>query len=626
MLPGDQSAFTAFGGFAPEGPADEAGWIRAIEGLLEREQPFLAYDFATRAAGQHPLSLDLGLLRVLALLRGHSTGTARLTLEELRPYLDDDLSLASRARLAAVHRLFWELEGKRDELREAQRLYRGLYEEVGSPDDAVEAAVLSLQLGEPETARQLVRPIVEHADPLACGQAHLILGHAGPAEMAFGEAARGWDRDYRPVVAALKRVQALSAAGVEVPEAVMRLLQPPRVVIFGGQPLDPAGVDEPLLPSSKLPALKQAIVETLDKLDARIGYSSAACGADILFIEALQERGGETHVVLPCALADFVEARVAYAGAEWVERFEKALAGATTVSYATKERYLGHTILLRYANTITVGMGWLRANLLLTEPELIVSWDYRSANQPGSPSDFMDHWPDIARLHLIELDELAETGTAVGFERPHLSMVVQPERVIRAMLFADVVGYSKLGEEYLPNFFKLLERVKALFDATGNEPDLIEAWGDALYVVMPTARALLTHAFRLREAFTRLDHRDLGLPLQLNIRIGLHAGPVFSGRHPVTGRRIFSGRQVNRAARIEPITMPGEVYGSQEFVSLLTAEENTVRHELQFGGSPYRPWYRAEYLGEVEMPKKHGRQPVYHLLPAAERANLTGER
>ncbi|HKJ76398.1 MAG TPA: hypothetical protein VKA64_04265, partial [Gammaproteobacteria bacterium] len=518
MPVGDQSDLTALPGFSVESPPDEAGWLETVEGLLDQEQPFLAYDLAVRGQQRYPTSLNLRLLQVLALLRGHSTAAALPIMEALEPELLGALPIPSQTRLAAIHRLIWELEGRRNALQEARRLYRKLYETTGHALDAVEAAALSLQLGDREAALRLSEAIRDNPDPLARGQARLILGDGEQARSAFEEARHTWGRDYRPVVAALKSVQALAAAGVDIPEAVTSLLRPPSVVIFGGQPLDPADSDEPVLPPAKLPALKEAIEDKLQVLDARIGYSSLACGADLLFVEALLERGGEAHIILPCTLEDFVEARVAYAGPEWVERFERALSRAATVTYATRERYLGHAILLRYANTITTGIGWLRAELLRTEPELLVAWDYRVSNQPGSASDFMDHWPDIARLHLIDLDELEATGPDTPLDRPRAGMTVQPERVIRAMLFADVVGFSTLGEEYLPNFLNLLERIRAFFDATGNQAELIEAWGDALYVVMPNARALLAHAFRLRDAFLNTDHRDLGLPEQLNVR------------------------------------------------------------------------------------------------------------
>jgi class 3 adenylate cyclase len=48
----------------------------------------------------------------------------------------------------------------------------------------------------------------------------------------------------------------------------------------------------------------------------------------------------------------------------------------------------------------------------------------------------------------------------------------------------------------------------------------------------------------------------------LNLRIGLHAGPVYSCIDPVTQRTNYIGAHVSRAARIEPITPVGQVYAS----------------------------------------------------------------
>ncbi len=60
----------------------------------------------------------------------------------------------------------------------------------------------------------------------------------------------------------------------------------------------------------------------------------------------------------------------------------------------------------------------------------------------------------------------------------------------------------------------------------------------------------------------------LGLPAELSLRIGLHAGPVYVGRDLITGARNFFGTHVSRAARIEPITPPGQVYASEAFAAL----------------------------------------------------------
>ncbi len=89
----------------------------------------------------------------------------------------------------------------------------------------------------------------------------------------------------------------------------------------------------------------------------------------------------------------------------------------------------------------------------------------------------------------------------------------------------------------------------------------------------------------------------LGLPADLTMRIGLHAGPVYLAREPVLGRVNYYGHHVNHAARIEPITTPGNVYASEQFAALITAE----------------PQDRIEcnYVGEIVLPKDFGSHPIY---------------
>lgn len=48
-----------------------------------------------------------------------------------------------------------------------------------------------------------------------------------------------------------------------------------------------------------------AIQEHLEDLNATLGYSSVACGSDILFAEEMLKRGAELHVVLPFDKSDF---------------------------------------------------------------------------------------------------------------------------------------------------------------------------------------------------------------------------------------------------------------------------------------------------------------------------------
>jgi class 3 adenylate cyclase len=124
-------------------------------------------------------------------------------------------------------------------------------------------------------------------------------------------------------------------------------------------------------------------------------------------------------------------------------------------------------------------------------------------------------------------------------------------------------------------------------------------WGDGLYFVFANVRAAGQFALDLRDRVRTTDWTTKGLPA-MNIRIGLHAGPVYACTDPVTLRANFIGPHVSRAARIEPITPPGQIYTSQAFAALAAAEG--VKD------------FRCEYVGQTPMAKKYGTFPTYVLL------------
>jgi len=92
---------------------------------------------------------------------------------------------------------------------------------------------------------------------------------------------------------------------------------------------------------------------------------------------------------------------------------------------------------------------------------------------------------------------------------------------------------------------------------------------------------------------------DSGLPSALELRTSLDAGPVYSIPNPVIGGTGICGSFVNRAARIEPITPPNEVYASEAFASLYAATGGTA--------------YHFDYVGQTKLPKGYGMTPLYCL-------------
>jgi class 3 adenylate cyclase len=79
----------------------------------------------------------------------------------------------------------------------------------------------------------------------------------------------------------------------------------------------------------------------------------------------------------------------------------------------------------------------------------------------------------------------------------------------------------------------------------------------------------------------------------------LHAGPVYSFLEPLQERRNFFGSHVNQAARIEPITSPGNVYASESFAALLLTDG--------------RNRFDCRYVGIIVLPKEFGSYPIYHI-------------
>ena len=92
----------------------------------------------------------------------------------------------------------------------------------------------------------------------------------------------------------------------------------PPVVVFVGHLIDDADREVPRFPPWLEPAVRMAICEQLQEIRAGFGYASAACGADILFLESLLEANGQPHIVLPCNSEQFVKDGVdIIAGADW---------------------------------------------------------------------------------------------------------------------------------------------------------------------------------------------------------------------------------------------------------------------------------------------------------------------
>jgi class 3 adenylate cyclase len=171
---------------------------------------------------------------------------------------------------------------------------------------------------------------------------------------------------------------------------------------------------------------------------------------------------------------------------------------------------------------------------------------------------------------------------------------------IKAMLFADAVGYSKLTENQIPVFIEhFLGAVGALNERTRHPPVHVQTAGDGLYFVFDDSAAAGHYALELNSLVRATDWTRLGLPASFDLRIALHCGPIFVGRDPVTREALYTGSHTSRTARIEPITPPGQVYTSSAFAAVATA---AGADDLAFS-----------YVGRIPLAKHYGTLSLYHV-------------
>jgi class 3 adenylate cyclase len=139
------------------------------------------------------------------------------------------------------------------------------------------------------------------------------------------------------------------------------------------------------------------------------------------------------------------------------------------------------------------------------------------------------------------------------------------------VLFADLVNFTPLSENMSPDrLIDMLNEIFSQFDQMVKKRGLekIKTIGDAYMVAAGIPEPRADHAEALAGlaiemmAFVK-THRPAG-GYKLNMRIGLHSGPVVAG---VIGRYKFAydlwGDTVNTAARMESHSIPGEIQLSQ---------------------------------------------------------------
>ncbi len=163
-------------------------------------------------------------------------------------------------------------------------------------------------------------------------------------------------------------------------------------------------------------------------------------------------------------------------------------------------------------------------------------------------------------------------------------------RQLAAILFADVVGYSRLMGEDEDTTQETVNRYLEMVEAECGkfEGEVVEVRGDGVFALFGSATNAVRFAVEMQRAVER-DNDALASDRKIQFRIGIHLGEV------IRDHRGIHGDSVNIAARLQSLADPGRVYVS-------SAVYEQIRNKLRYG---------YEFLGPQLLKNIRDPVPVY---------------
>ncbi len=598
--------------------------------LMKLGEMLLAYDVFSEGLKPWPGDLRLRQLQAHALTRLGATARANALLRAL--YDEGQRDEETVGMLARTHKDLWQQAAdpaeRERQLQLSYRFYEEAYRLSGGYWTGINAATIALLSGRRDEARALAAEVRElclaelRQTEKAGGDCYWMLATLGEAALVsedWPEAARRYDealtnapRQLGELTSTRRNARLIIEYLGGDPAFVERHLPVPKVVVFAGR-----DARDWQVPPETEAAVRQVIFERLNELGAGVGYTVVPTPCDAAFLEAMLEAGGEAHAVLPYQLSELLKAEHdgdggdSQAGAS--ARYESILGRVTSVVAASEQNMTVGGMSGEYSRLLLHGLALIRAKQLDTVLVPLALLDGYAATdaveaQPASAASPAGRTTD-GRVELIDLSGLArQTANAASTRTPDTSLAPDVRadaatgfnaRMV-ALLFADAVNFSKLTEAQIPIFVRdFLGAVGSLVARFQPAPLLRNTWGDGLYLVFADVQAAGRFALDLSDLLNATDWTRRGLPPDLNLRIALHAGPVYACTDPVTQKLNFIGTHVSRAARLEPITPPGQVYASQAFAALAAAQ--------------HVEGFTCDYVGQTPLAKKYGTFPTYHV-------------
>lgn len=576
---------------------------RFVDRLMQFNEPLVAFDCTTEGLEYWPEDLRLKQVQGMCLARAGAARKANQVFSALLAagHRDEE----TLANLARTHKTLWHEalapEERQFQLTAAYEAYLNSYQATQGTWSGINVAFLALMRGDSSQAQEVAEQVqrqclltLEQEEAVSAdlywtlatlGEAALIQGHVQSAYQWYAKASAAAGHRYGIIASTRHQAKQIVTHLQLNWQFFIDCFPLPSVLLCvtarGNWPVEK---NYPLPLQNKVSDIIQA---DLSKHDSVLGFGCLRNWQDLIFLECVLKFGGETVVLLDQGELDSHQGEAS----EFSQRAAQVIKSSCEVHHLTERASSPNLLSDDYAARILVGLANMQAGQLGIAPTTIKLpvFDSETPFRNELTLDFAGGTMDRAAASVALMP-----ANSARRKAPRLM----------SLLFADARGYSRLTEVQLLAFAReFLGRVAALVEASAAPPVTRHTWGDGLFFTFDRVRDAGSFALDLAELVERFDWRGVGLPGDLSLRIGLHCGPVYEYFDPISRQATFCGVHVNHAARIEPITPPGNVYASEAFAALAATED--------FRG------FICEYVGQTPLAKDFGLFSTYHVRRGA---------
>lgn len=534
--------------------------------------------------------------------------------------------------LAAAHKQLglWSGGYHTGNLRAALSLYEESYRRDCTLWHGVNVATLARLLGDDTRANAVAREVIalcheqlllpggedDYWVPATAAEASLVLDDLVAAEKWSHRALRLVRGRLGMLGSTRRQFSALLDHAGHNRRLVDDWLPMPAVILFAGHMIDLPGRPTPRFPEDRCPGVAAAIRDWLATCEVGFGFSSAACGSDILFQEAIAQTPAERCVVLPFPEEMFITTSVDRdASGSWNGRFQRVITGARLVR-ASRTPLRQPELSYHYANQLLLGLARCRAKQYGASLKALVVWDGKPGDGNGGTASVV---ATCQRLGIpVQIINPSADGRHAAREcspqeraGAETTGLVTADPCLATVLFADALGFSRLPDGEVPLFVdRFLGRIGAIVDRYGSTRITVrETWGDGLFFVFPDLQDAALFALEITELVNTTDWRAEGFSTPLKLRTALHHGPMYPILDPITRRQAVCGAHIAQGARLEPKTPPGHVYATEAFAARAALEGHRS--------------FRCTFVRQLDFDKRYGTFPAYVVSRSLDRQPLS---